>query len=180
MENLVNNLNTCKDCEKTLIIDDNKMENNHNTEEINDIAKKMGYCWCNTCLSWKEQDIEKLKKTFKHTDNGTKHYHNENDDLFKLLLRKGVYPYDYMDSFDKFEEKELTDKKHFFNKLTNEDIKEEDYKHAQNVYKKINMTNMGDYHDLYLLTPMPNPKSPIWGEFSCISIIRKIMIIMQT
>ena len=66
-----------------------------------------------------------------------------------LMARKGVYPYDYMDSFDKFNEK-LPTKDEFFSILNNQHITDEDYKHAQNVWNTFKLSNMGEYHDLYL------------------------------
>ena len=66
-----------------------------------------------------------------------------------LLSRKGVYPYDWMDSFEKFKEV-LPGKDDFFSKLNGENISEDDFQHAKKVWKELNMTNMGEYHDLYL------------------------------
>ena len=58
------------------------------------------------------------------------------DDLnkFALLLRKGVYSYEYMDSCERFDETSLPPKKAFYSKLNLEDIKDEDYEHAQKVW----------------------------------------------
>ena len=66
-----------------------------------------------------------------------------------LMVRKGVYPYDYMDSFDKFNEK-LPSKEEFYSILNNEHISDEDYKHAQDVWNTFSCKNMGDYHNFYL------------------------------
>ena len=66
-----------------------------------------------------------------------------------LMAKKGVYPYDYMDSFKKFK-KQLPSKEDFYSILNDEHISDEDYQHAQNVWKKFNLKNMGEYHDLYL------------------------------
>ena len=66
-----------------------------------------------------------------------------------LMVRKGVYPYDYMDSFEKFKKK-LPSKEEFYNILNNENISDEDYKHAQDVWDTFSIENMGEYHDLYL------------------------------
>ena len=66
-----------------------------------------------------------------------------------LMFRKGIYPYDYMDSFDKFNEK-LPTKEDFYSILNNEHITDEDYKHAQNVWNAFKLSNMGEYHNLYL------------------------------
>ena len=69
---------------------------------------------------------------------------------FMVLLRKGVYPYEYMDEWNKFNEKKLPCKESFYSNLTMEDISDTDYKHASNVFEKFNLNNLGDYHDLYV------------------------------
>ena len=66
-----------------------------------------------------------------------------------LMSKKGVYPYDFMDSFEKFNEK-LPSKEEFYSILNDEDITDDQYKHAQNVWNTFNLKNMGEYHDLYL------------------------------
>ena len=71
-------------------------------------------------------------------------------DKLDLMIRKGVYPYDYMNSFERFSEKELPTKEKFYSRLNDENITDDDYKHAQNVWETFNLTNLGDYHDLYL------------------------------
>ena len=91
--------------------------------------------------------LDKLVKNlpdeaFKYTD---EEFHGE-----ELVKRKGVYPYDHMDSFQKFEETELPTQEQFYSILNNEHILTDDYQHAQNVWKTFNMKNMGDYHDVYL------------------------------
>ena len=68
----------------------------------------------------------------------------------ELMKRKGVYPYDYIDSFDKFNDKNLPSKEKFFCMLSDEHITDEDYKHAQNVWNTFKLEFMGQYHDLYL------------------------------
>ena len=69
---------------------------------------------------------------------------------FNLMKRKGIYPYDHMDSFDRFNETQLPEKQDFYSILNNEHISDEQYKHAQNVWNTFNLKTMGDYHDLYL------------------------------
>ncbi len=73
-------------------------------------------------------------------------------DQLQLLLRKGVYPYDYVNSLEKLDEKSLPQKENFYSKLNEESISDEDYQHAQNVWKTFEMETMKDYHDLYLET----------------------------
>ena len=65
-------------------------------------------------------------------------------------MRKGVYPYEYMDEWNKFNEKVLPSKESFYSNLTLESITETDYAHANNVFKKFNINNLVEYHDLYV------------------------------
>ena len=76
------------------------------------------------------------------------------DDLYKmkLLCRKGVYPYDYMDSVERFKERQLPAPSNFYNRLNDEEIGDEDYAHAQQIWRDFGCRNLGDYHDLYLKT----------------------------
>ena len=67
-----------------------------------------------------------------------------------LLLRKGVYPYKYMDNWERFHETLLPDKKSFYSELYLEDITDKDYPHAQKVFKEIGLKTLGDCHDLYV------------------------------
>ena len=67
-----------------------------------------------------------------------------------MLFRKGVYPYEYMDSWGKFNEKSLPPKKDFYSELTLEDITYKDYAHAQKVWEVFEIKNLGEYHDLYV------------------------------
>ena len=71
---------------------------------------------------------------------------------FQMLTRKGVYPYSYMDSHEKFDEKCLPGKEHFYNDLSKEDITEEEYTFAKEVWNIFNLENMGQLHDLYMET----------------------------
>ena len=67
--------------------------------------------------------IEKFPRTYK--------FCNGNLNKFVLLLRKGVYPYEYMDSWERFNETSLPPKKSFYSELNLEDISDKDYLHAQ-------------------------------------------------
>ena len=67
-----------------------------------------------------------------------------------LLLRKGVYPYEYTDSWERFDETLLADKEAFYSSLNMEDITDVDHRHAKRVFKEFNKKNLGDYHDLYV------------------------------
>ena len=67
-----------------------------------------------------------------------------------MLLRKGVYPYEYMDSWEKFDENTLPPKEAFYSNLNLEGISDEDYPHAQNVWDVFKIKNLGEHHDLYV------------------------------
>ena len=67
-----------------------------------------------------------------------------------MLLRKVIYPYEYMDSWNKFDQDELPPVKSFYSELTMNNITNSDYRHAQRVFKTFNSKNLGDYHDLYV------------------------------
>ena len=67
----------------------------------------------------------------------------------ELLTRKGVYPYDYMDTAEKLKETELPSKEAFYSRLNEEGISEEDYAHAQKVWETFEMKTLEDYHNLY-------------------------------
>ena len=69
-----------------------------------------------------------------------------------LVRRKGVFPYDYVDSWDKLEEEQLPSREDFFNNLTESQISEGDYEHAQNVWRTFEHNNLGEYSDHYLKT----------------------------
>ena len=62
----------------------------------------------------------------------------------------GVGPYEYMDSWERFNETSLPDKESFYSELNKDDITDEDYAHAQKVWKVFKIKNIGAYHDLYV------------------------------
>ena len=66
------------------------------------------------------------------------------------MKAKGVYPYNYMDAEEKCAEKRLPNKEDFYSLLTDEDISDEEYQHAQKVWETFGIENMGQYLDLYL------------------------------
>ena len=97
----------------------------------------------------KEYEKEFNKELVERFANTYKFCNNDLDNFF-MLLRKGVYPYEYIDEWDKFNEKILPGKESFYSNLTLGNISEIDYAHANNVFKKFNINNLGEYHDLYV------------------------------
>ena len=71
----------------------------------------------------------------------------------ELVRKKGVYPYEYFDCFEKFKEsKLLPDIDCFFSSLKDCGINEKEYQRACDVWKVFKIKNLGEYHDLYLKT----------------------------
>ena len=97
-----------------------------------------------------ESSLDKLSSNLKIDEfvNLRKYY---SGNQLSLLLRKGVYPYDYVDCLKKLDEKSLPPKEAFYSKLTGVGITDEDYLHAQTVWKEFNIESMKDYHNLYNL-----------------------------
>ena len=70
----------------------------------------------------------------------------------ELLIRKGIYPYKYMESWDRFKETGLPGIKRFYSNLNMSGVSDTDYEHACSVWQEFGIRNMGEYHDLYLRT----------------------------
>ena len=87
------------------------------------------------------------------SDNDFKYLSEEfSGEFLKLVKQKGVYPYNYMDSFKKFSEDKLPDRSKFFSFLKDECISKKDYLKAVDVWNVFKINSMGDYHHLYLKT----------------------------
>ena len=101
---------------------------------------------CRKCNDISYKSVDPLKETFLNT------YRFCNKVINKsiLLLRKGVYPYEYMDSWERFNETSLPPKESFYSELNLEDISDKDYLHAQKVWDVFEIKNLGEYHDLYV------------------------------
>ena len=67
-------------------------------------------------------------------------------------MKKGIYPYEYMGSFEMFSEDKLPDRCEFFSSLKKKSISEKNYLHDLDVWNKFKMKPLGDYRDLYLKT----------------------------
>ena len=102
---------------------------------------------CKECNGTSNKSINDLIKKFPRMYK----FCDGNINRFVMLLRKGVYSYQYMDSREKFNETSWPTKKDFYSELTLEYINDKDYEYAQKVFKEY-FINMGDYHDLYVQT----------------------------
>ena len=97
---------------------------------------------CFDCKKNYEKEMERFSNTYEFCDNDL--------NKFVMLLRKGVYPYEYIDGWDKFTEKIIPSKESFYSNLTLENITEVDFIHTNNVFKTFELNILGDYHDLYV------------------------------
>ncbi|XP_050063297.1 uncharacterized protein LOC126552630 [Aphis gossypii] len=86
------------------------------------------------------QNFENFRETAKHF---------VREDM-PLVTRKGVYPYEYTDSWDKLDESCLPGEDDFYSTLTESGINEEDFKHAKAVWDNFKCKTLGEYSDLYL------------------------------
>ena len=98
-------------------------------ESVKDNLIKYKCLSCNKNYSNKID--EELKKMFKNI------FKFSNIDINKLilLLQRGVYPYEYMDDWEKFHEIKLPEKEEFYGNLNMEDVTDADYIHAKRVCK---------------------------------------------
>ena len=103
---------------------------------------------CKECNVISAKSVDDLKANFPRTYQ----FCSDNINKFVLLLRKGVYPYEYMDSWERFNDISLPPEKSFYSELNLEDISNKDYFHAQKVWKEFEIRNLGEYHDLYVQT----------------------------
>ena len=79
-------------------------------------------------------------------------YFFEEQAKLKLLKKKGVYPYDYMDCFERLSQTTSPPIESFYSELNKSGISEDNSTHAQNVWETFEMETLQDYHDLYLKT----------------------------
>ena len=133
VDNLLEGLHKCTDC---------KLHLDYMSIKDNQLIFR--------CFRFKknyEKDFNKeLIKRFVNT------YRFCNKDLnkFILLLRKGVYSYEYMDYWERFDETLLSNKEVFYGNLIMEDITDIDYRRANKVFKEFKLKRLGEYHDLYV------------------------------
>ena len=96
---------------------------------------------CFNCNNYYKKKFNKeLIKKFKYTYSFCKNDLNK----FILLLRKGVYPYEYVDNWERFNETSLPSKESFYRNLNMENIEDIDYRHGNNVFNKFKLNNLGD------------------------------------
>ena len=103
---------------------------------------------CFNCKNYYEKDFNKeLIKRFANTYE----FCNKNLNKFILLLREGVYPYECMDNWKRFDETSLPNKESFYSNLNMENIDDIDYRHGNNVFKRFKLNDLYVKSDTLLL-----------------------------
>ena len=102
------------------------------------------------CFRRKKNYEKNFNKDLIQRFENTYEFCNKDLNKFTLLLRKGVYPYEYMDSWQRFDETSLPDKEAFYSNLNMEDTTDVDYRHGKTVFEYHINKNLRDYHDLHV------------------------------
>ena len=134
---------------------DNLSEGIHNYK-CSDCASNLDYIKIKNeklileCYNCKQRYKKKFNKELIKRFASTYSFCNNDLNQFILLLRKGVYPYEYMDNWERFNETSLPSKESFYSNLNMENIEDIDYRHGNNVFNKFKLNNLGEYHDVYV------------------------------
>ena len=141
LSNLVDNLSVIhnKECKKCM-----------ERKKIGSNCKFIGFR--NGRLNYKCKECKKsytmlTNESIKHFP-ALKNFCNGDLNKFILLLRKGFYPYEYMDSWERFDENTIPTKGVFYSELNLEGISDADYEHVKKVWEAFEIKNLADYHDL--------------------------------
>ncbi|XP_072400351.1 uncharacterized protein [Diabrotica undecimpunctata] len=94
--------------------------------------------------------LDKLSETLKSDQCNEVRKHFPNEEEFRLIRQKGVFPYTYVNSFEKLNETWLPNKECFYDNLKGEPVSDEDYKRASEVWTIFKCTTLGSYSDVYL------------------------------
>ena len=123
---------------------------------------------CTDCKSYLDymiiKDSQLIFRCFECKKNYKKDFNNElikrfpnvyefcNKDTNKFILLSGkvVCPYEYLNSWERFDKATFPDKEALYGSLNMEDITDVDYRHAKRMFKNLNNKNLGDYHDLHV------------------------------
>lgn len=102
-------------------------------------------------FSFMQSSLDSLSKNLNDDQLKISKQFFKNNNQFKLMRRKGIYPYEYMNSFKKYEETKLPSQEMFRDELNDKDCSTEDYLYAKLVYKKMECKNLGDFTDIYMI-----------------------------
>ena len=137
---------------------DNLSEGIHNKKCVNckswlDYIKTKNEKLILKCFNCEQYYKTKFNKELIKRFKSTYEFCNKDLNKFILLLRKGVYSYEYMDNWERFNETLLPSKESFYSNLNMKNIDDIDYRLGNNVFKRFKLKNLGEYHeyhDLYI------------------------------
>ena len=133
VHNLSEGLHKCTDC---------KLHLDYVSIKDNQLILRCFRCKKNYEKEFNKELIKRFVNAYK--------FCNKDLNKFILLLRKGVYPYDYMDNWERFDETLLPSREAFYSNLNMEDITDADYRHANKVFEEFKLKHLGEHHDLYV------------------------------
>ena len=114
------------------------------------------------------QKLVKVAESMKDEDYISTRKEFSDKEKLRLMRKKGVYPYEFVDNFDKLNETQLPLRKEFYSKLKQKEISYKKYSHAKEVWKTFECKTLKDYHMLYL-------KSDVLILHDCIMNFRKVI-----
>ena len=143
LDTLVNNLselnnNTCNKYKE-------RTKSTHYCEFVKIHENRLMY----KCLNCRNTSLKPLTELINKFQNTYKLCNNDHE-KFILLLRKGIYPYEYIDNWNEFDETLLPSKEEFYSNLNMSNISDKEYDHANKVWNTFNIKKLGEYHDLYV------------------------------
>ena len=101
-------------------------------------------------LRFMASSLDKLASNLTEYPIVKKCFPNLQTEKCQLLLRQRVFPYEWFDGFEKLLYKKLPEQKDFFSSLTDSHISDDDYLHAQKVWKEFEIQNIAEYVQLYM------------------------------
>ena len=102
---------------------------------------------CQDCNTYSHKPLNPIKELSKNT---YEFCEEDNSRFIQLLLRKGAYPFEYMDLFERLKETCLSEYDDFYSELDQSNISKSDYEHAQKVWNTFKIINMNEFQDLYV------------------------------
>ena len=143
LSNLIDNLSGAygKECKKCM----ERKKNGLNCEFVG--FKNGGLN--DKCKECKKSYTKVVNKSIKNSPTLHKFCNSDLNKFFQLL-RKGIYPYEYIDSWERFDENTTPPKEAFYSKLNLENIPDKDYEHVKKIWEAFKIKNLDEYHDLYV------------------------------
>ena len=143
LSNLIDNLSGIyyKECKKCM----ERKKIRFNCEFVEFKNDRLNY----KCKECKKSYAKLINESIKHFP-ALYEFCNVDLDKFFLLLKKDISPYEYMDSWEKFNKNTIPPKEAFYSELNLDGISDADYEHVKKVWEAFEIKNLGEYHDLYV------------------------------